>query len=69
MSRVEQLADNIYVLSDLEPADASRSWLPQDAAGYEPFNKFVFLEGDRALLIETGAAKHSESFRKACVRS
>jgi flavorubredoxin len=61
MSRVEQIAENIYVLSDLEPADGSRSWLPADASGFEPFNKFVMLQGDFALLLETGAAAHSES--------
>lgn len=61
MSRVEQLADNIFVLSDLEPADPARSWLPSDTCGFEPFNKFVFLEDDCALLIETGAAAHDDS--------
>lgn len=65
MSRVEQLADNIFVLSDLEPADRSRSWLPDDASGFEPFNKFVFLEGDRALLIETGPAAHQKSIEES----
>jgi flavorubredoxin len=65
MSRVERIADNIFVLSDLEPASAARSWLPDDATGFEPFNKFVFLEGDCALLIETGAAVHDDSIQES----
>lgn len=65
MSRVEQLTDNIYVLSDLEPADPARSWLPSDTSGFEPFNKYVFLEDDCALLIETGAAAHDESIQQS----
>lgn len=65
MSRVEQIADNIYVLSDLEPADGGRSWLPPDAKGYEPFNKFVLLHKDSALLLETGAAAHSTSVQES----
>lgn len=65
MSRVEQLADNIFILSDIEPAAPARSWLPQDASGFEPFNKFVFLEDDCALLIETGPAAHNESFQES----
>jgi flavorubredoxin len=65
MSRVEQISDNIFVLSDLEPASSARSWLPADASGFEPFNKFVFLEGDCALLIETGAAAHDESLQES----
>lgn len=65
MSRVEQVWDNIFILSDLEPASPERSWLPDDASGFEPFNKFVFLEGDCALLIETGAAAHDESYQES----
>jgi flavorubredoxin len=65
MSRVEQIWDNIFVLSDLEPATPERSWLPDDASGFEPFNKFVFLEDDCALLIETGAAAHDDSYQES----
>lgn len=61
MSRVEQISDKIYVLSDLEPAEATRSWLPEDASGFEPFNKFVIVETETALLLETGAAAHCKS--------
>ena len=65
MSRVEQIAANIFVLSDLEPASGERSWLPADAKGFEPFNKFVLLQGDHALLLETGAAAHCESVQES----
>ena len=65
MSRVERITEAIYVLSDLEPADGARSWLPDDASGFEPFNKFVLLQGDFALLLETGAAAHCESVQES----
>jgi flavorubredoxin len=61
MSLVEQIAENIYVLSDLEVANGERSWLPSDAAGFEPFNKFVIVKPDDVLLIETGVSAHCES--------
>lgn len=61
MSRVEQIAENIFVLSDLEPANGERSWLPQDAKGFETFNKFAIVKADMVLLLETGVAAHCES--------
>jgi flavorubredoxin len=61
MSCVEQIADDVYVLSDLEPAHSERSWLPADAKGFEPFNKFVIVKPDVVLLLETGVAAHCDS--------
>lgn len=61
MSRIEQISENIYVLSDIEPAEATRSWLPGDVSGFEPFNKFVILEEETALLLETGVTAHCRS--------
>ena len=61
MSRVEQIADDVYVLSDLEPADSERSWLPADTKGFEPFNKYVIVKPDAVLLLETGVAAHCDS--------
>jgi len=61
MSRVEQIADSVYVMTDLEPADSERSWLPADTKGFEPFNKYVIVKPDTVLLLETGVAAHCDS--------
>ncbi len=61
MSRVEQIADDVYVLSDLEPAHSKRSWLPATTKGFEPFNKYVIVKPDAVLLLETGVAAHCDS--------
>jgi flavorubredoxin len=61
MSRVEQIADDVYVLSDLEPAHSERSWLPANTKGFEPFNKYVIVKPDAVLLLETGVAAHCDS--------
>ncbi len=61
MSRVEQIADDVYVLSDLEPARSERSWLPANTKGFEPFNKYVIVKPDAVLLLETGVAAHCDS--------
>ena len=61
MSHVEQIADDVYVLSDLEPAHSERSWLPANTKGFEPFNKYVIVKRDAVLLLETGVAAHCDS--------
>jgi flavorubredoxin len=61
MSRVEQIADNVFALSDVEPAVSDRSWLPADVKGFEPFNKYAIVGPDTVLLLETGVAAHCES--------
>jgi flavorubredoxin len=61
MSRVEQISDNVFVLSDVEAVDSERSWLPAHAKGFEPFNKYVIVRPDSVLLLETGVASHCES--------
>ncbi len=61
MSRVEQITDEVYVLSDVEPADGGRSWLPADATGFEPFNKYVIVKPDVVFLLDTGVAAHCDS--------
>ena len=61
MSRVEQITDEVYVLSDVEPADGERSWLPADAKGFEPFNKYVIVKPDVVFLLDTGVAAHCDS--------
>lgn len=61
MSRVEQIADNILVLSDVVPIDGRVSWLAPGAKGFEPFNEYLVLSEDNALLFETGVAAHGPS--------
>lgn len=61
MSRVERVADDILVLTDLVPIDGRVSWIPPNAKGVEPYNAYVVLSDDRALLIDTGVALHEES--------
>lgn len=64
MSKVEQIAENIFVLSDMEAADGERTWLPKGATGFEPFNKYAIVKPDAVLLLETGVAAHCESIKE-----
>jgi flavorubredoxin len=61
MSRVEQIADDILVLSDVIPIDGRVSWLTPRAKGFEPYNEYLVLSADNALLFETGVAVHGPS--------
>ena len=61
MSRVEQIADDILVLSDVIPIDGRVSWLTPRAKGFEPYNEYLVLSADKALLFETGVAAHGPS--------
>ena len=61
MSRVAEIAPGVIALSDIEPV-AGRSWRPVGAAGFEPFNKYVCLADDKALLIDTGPRAHRDQF-------
>jgi hypothetical protein len=53
--RIENIADDIFVISDLVAA-GGRSWLPPGSRGFEPFNKYLFVSTDGVLLIDTGVA-------------
>ncbi len=61
MSRVEQVADDVLVLSDVVPIDGRVSWLTPRAKGFEPYNEYLVLSGDNALLFETGVPVHGPS--------
>lgn len=60
MSLVTEIAPNVLALTDIEPV-RDRSWRPADVTGFEPFNKYLILEVDRALLIDTGPRAHRDS--------
>jgi flavorubredoxin len=45
----------------LVPVDGRVSWVPPSASGLEPYNEYVVLADDRALLIDTGVALHAPS--------
>lgn len=62
MTRLEKIADDVLVLSDLVPADGRVNWLPADAEGFEPHNKFVVESRDSVLVIDTGVAAHEAGF-------
>jgi flavorubredoxin len=61
VSRIERIAEDILVLTDLVPIDGRVSWIPPEARGFEPYNEYVVLSDERALLIDTGVALHEES--------
>jgi flavorubredoxin len=61
VSRIERISEDVLVLTDLVPIDGRVSWIPQDARGFEPYNEYIVLSDDRALLIDTGVALHEDS--------
>jgi len=58
MTEINELAPGLPVLTDREPVDGRVSWVPEGAAGVEPYNEVLLLAEDRALLVDTGVAKH-----------
>ena len=64
MSRVHESAPGVVALSDIEPV-AGRSWRPVGATGFEPFNKYVCLADEKALVIDTGPLAHRDQFLAA----
>lgn len=62
MTRLESLSDDVLVLSDLVPIDGRVNWLPEDAEGFEPHNKYVIQSPDAVLVIDTGVAAHEAGF-------
>ncbi len=62
---ITELAPNLLVLSACEPVDGRVSWVPPGATGFEPYNVFLLRTADRALLVDTGVAKHGPALLAA----
>jgi flavorubredoxin len=58
VTEITELAPGLLVLTDREPVDGRVSWVPDGATGVEPYNEYLLLAEDRALLVDTGVAKH-----------
>ena len=61
MTEVARIADDTHALSDLVPADGRVSWVAPGLGGYEPYNEYLVVTNERALLIDTGVALHGPS--------
>lgn len=61
MSRVESIASDVVALSDLVEIDERISWHRPGQRGFEPYNEYVILAGEKALLYDTGVALHGDS--------
>ena len=61
MTEVARIGDDTYVLSDLVPVDGRVSWVSPGLIGYEPYNEYLIVGDQRALLIDTGVSLHGAS--------
>ena len=61
MTEVARIGDETYLLSDLVPVDGRVSWVASGLGGYEPYNEYLVVADERALLIDTGVALHGAS--------
>jgi flavorubredoxin len=61
VTEVAHIADDTYVLSDLVPADGRVSWVSTDLSGHEPYNEYLVVGDEQALLIDTGVSLHGAS--------
>ena len=61
MTEIGRIADDTHVLSDLVPADGRVSWVSAGLNGYEPYNEYLVVRDERALLIDTGVSLHGAS--------
>ena len=58
---VEIVTDKLYALGGLVPLDGRISWFAPSATGYAPNWSYLLLEGDDALLIDSGLPAHREA--------
>ncbi len=61
MSRIEKLTGQIYVLTDTVEIDERITWHIPGTTGYEPYNEYLIINDDKALLIDSGIALHGAS--------
>ena len=57
---LELVPEKLYRLGGTVEADPRISWLPAGRDGYEPINAYLLLEGNRAVLIDTGVTLHGD---------
>ena len=58
---IELVPGRLYAIGDVIPLDGRISWVPDSASGYQPINCYLLIEGDRALLVDTGVPIHEDS--------
>ena len=61
MSRIEKLTDYTYILTDTVEIDDRITWHIPGTRGYEPYNEYLIMDDERAILIDSGIALHGES--------
>lgn len=54
----------LYLLGDSVPLDGRISWVPPDARGWQPLNTYVLVEGEAALIVDTGVYAHRTTIRE-----
>ncbi len=53
---VELVPGRLYALGDSVELDGRVGWVPRDARGWQPHNSYLMLEGNKAMLIDSGPA-------------
>lgn len=57
----ELVSGRLFLLGGVANVNSDISWLPPGQRGHEALNAYLLLEGNRALLIDTGVAAHESS--------
>jgi flavorubredoxin len=57
---VEVVPGKLYGLGGIIELDERVSWVPPGTRGYEPLLSYLLLEGDQALLVDTGTGCHRD---------
>jgi hypothetical protein len=53
--------ERLYAFTNPYPVDGRVSWHPQDVRGFAPMNSYLFVEGDRRLLVDAGLTIHRDA--------
>ena len=51
----------LFALGGIVPIDGRVSWFPADASGYAPLSAYVLIDGDCALIVDSGVPVHEEA--------